>query len=176
MSNPDNLSTPAPLKAPRSLTDVELATAHAVADALIPATGMVPSASAEPEFDTTLAIALDARADAFDAITGWLADVAELEQPALFDRLRDLHDTEPDSFQALSAILAEAWLLTPTVRARIGYQGQGRHPASLTEAVDQLEDGILDDVMERGAFYVPTPDGPPADTWADRHPELAKEL
>ena len=80
-------------------------------------------------------------------------------------------------FQALSAVVAGAWLLTPSVRARIGYDGQRRRPAALTEAVDQLEDGILDDVMERGYFYIPTPAGPPtAPTWADLHPELAKEL
>jgi hypothetical protein len=175
--NPENLSTPAPLKAPRALSDSELVTAKAVADALIPATATAPSASAEPEFTTTLATALDARADAFDAITGWLATVAGLQGSALFDRLRALHDAEPDTFQALSAVFAGAWLLTPTVRTRIGYHGQRRQPASLTEAVDQLEDGILDAVMERGAIYVPTPDGPPTTpTWADRHPEFAKEL
>jgi hypothetical protein len=172
VSNADNLSTPAPLKAPRALTDRELVTARAVADALIPATATAPSAASEPEFAVALKTALDARADAFEAITGWLAAVADLDGTELFDRLRTLHDAEPDAFQALSAVLAGAWLLTPTVRARIGYRGQGRNPASLTEAVDQLDDGLLDAVMERGACYVPTPDGPPAEgTWAERHPE-----
>ena len=48
-------------------------------------------------------------------------------------------------------------------------------PRSLTEAVDQLDDGLLDAVMERGACYVPTPDGTPAEgTWADRHPDYAR--
>jgi hypothetical protein len=172
VSNADNLSTPAPLKAPRSLTERELAAARAVADALIPATATAPAASSEPEFSAALKTALDARADAFGAITEWLADVADLDGVALFDRLRALHDSEPDVFQALSAVLAGAWLLTPTVRARIGYRGQGRNPASLTEAVDQLDDGLLDAVMDRGACYVPTPSGPPArGTWAERHPE-----
>lgn len=171
MSNSDNLSTPTPLKAPRVLTDAERVTAFAAADALIPATAMAPSASTEPEFGTTLATALNARADAFEAITDWLAAVAGEEGPALFTKLRELHDTEPDTFQALSAVLAGAWLLTPTVRTRIGYQGQRRNPPTLTEAVDQLEDGLLDAVMDRGAFFVPTPTGPPTDTWADRHPD-----
>ncbi len=176
MSNPDNLSTPAKLTAPRPLTESELATAQAVADALIPATETAPSASAEPEFTTALATALDARADAFDAITGFLADAGGLDAAALFDRLRVLHDGEPDAFQALSAVLAGAWLLTPGVRTRIGYPGQRRNPPSLTEAVDQLDDGLLDAVMERGACYVPTPDGPLTEpTWADRHPEYSKE-
>ena len=172
MSNSDNLSTPATFKAPRALTERELVTACAVADALIPATATAPSAASEPEFATTLKTALDARADAFEAITEWLADVADFDGPGLFEQLRALHDTEPDAFQALSAVLAGAWLLTPTVRARIGYRGQGRNPPSLTEAVDQLDDGLLDAVTERGACYVPTPHGPRAEgTWAESHPE-----
>lgn len=171
MNNSDNLSTPAPLKAPRALTDTERVTAFAAADALIPATATAPCASTEPEFVTTLATALNARADAFEAITDWLAAVAGVKGPALFAKLRELHDTEPETFQALSAVLAGAWLLTPNVRTRIGYQGQRRNPPSLTEAVDQLDDGLLDAVMDRGAFFVPTPHGPPTDTWADRHPD-----
>jgi hypothetical protein len=174
--NSDNLSTPAPLKTPRALTKQESATACAVADALIPATATAPSAATEREFTTTLATALDARADAFDAITAWLAGAAGLEGPEMFDRLRELHDSDSETFQALSAVIAGAWLLTPTVRARIGYRGQRRNPPSLTEAADQLDDGILDPVMDRGAFFIPTPDGPPGTpTWADRHPEFAKE-
>lgn len=174
--NTDNLSTPAPLKAPRRLTAEELTTACAVADALIPATATAPSAASESEFAATLATALDARADAFDVITDWLAGAAGLDNAEMTIRLRALHDAEPDVFQPLSAVLAGAWLLTPTVRARIGYRGQRRNPPSLTEAVDQLEDGILDAVMDRGAFFVPTPDGPPKTTWADRHPEYAKGM
>jgi hypothetical protein len=171
VSNSDNLSTPTAFTAPRALTDTERLTAYAAADALIPATATAPSAGTEPEFGTTLATALDARADAFEAITDWLAAVAGVEGPALFTKLRELHDTEPETFQALSAVLAGAWLLTPTVRARIGYQGQRRNPPSLTEAVDQLDDGLLDAVMDRGAFFVPTPEGPPPETWAARHPD-----
>lgn len=174
--NPDNLSTPTPLKAPRRLTDTELTTAQAVADALIPATAAAPTASAEPEFATTLQTALDARADAFDAITTWLAEVEGLSGADLFATLRVLHDGDPDLFQALSAVIAGAWLLTPTVRARIGYRGQRRNPPSVTEAVDQLDDGLLDPVMDRGEVFIPTPATPPTSTWADRHPELAKEM
>ncbi len=71
--------------------------------------------------------------------------------------LRGLHAEEPGQFQALSAVVAGAWLLTPTVRARIGYPGQRRDPARLEEAVDQISDGILAPVIARGPIY--TSDG-----------------
>jgi hypothetical protein len=159
------------------LTPAEITTARACADALIPATSTAPCATADDEFDTALGVAVDARADAFDAVVGALADLQEVDSSDLLDRLRTLSTAEPDTFQPLSAVLAGAWLLTPSVRERIGYRGQRRNPPSISEAVDQISDGLLDDVMERGAFYVPTPEGSPTEpTWAEQHPDLAKEL
>jgi len=65
--------------------------------------------------------------------------------------------TQPRQFQALSAVVAGAWLLVPAVRARIGYPGQRRDPARLEEAADQISDGILDPVIARGAIYTAWP-------------------
>jgi len=173
----DTISVPRAFKAPRTLTSEEVATARACADALIPATATAPSATADDDFDTALNVAVDARADAFDAIVGALADLQKVAPDDLLDRLKSLSDAETDTFQSLSAVLAGAWLLTPSVRERIGYRGQRRNPPSISEAVDQISDGLLDDVMERGAFYVPTPEGSPTEpTWAEQHPDLAKEL
>jgi hypothetical protein len=69
--------------------------------------------------------------------------------------LRALHADQPRQFQALSAVVAGAWLLVPAVRARIGYPGQRRDPARLEEAADQISDGILDPVLARGPIYTP---------------------
>jgi hypothetical protein len=173
----DAISVPRPFKAPRPLTVQEVDTARACADALIPATASAPQATADAEFDAALAVAVDARADAFDAIVGALGALAGVGDDELLGRLRHLNATEPEVFQPLSAVLAGSWLLTPSVRARIGYRGQKRTPPTITEAVDQLSEGLLDAVMERGSIYVPTPDGPIAgSTWADQHPDIAKEL
>jgi hypothetical protein len=175
VTDTDAISTPRAFKAPRPLTADELATARACADALIPQTSTAPCATADVEFDKVLAIAVDARADAFDDIVASLAALQGVDE--LLPALGELADAKPDSFQCLSAVLAGAWLLTPSVRARIGYRGQQRTPIPLTEAVDQLSDGLMDDVMERGEIYVPTPEAAPDEpTWAQRHPELAKEL
>ncbi len=70
-------------------------------------------------------------------------------------KLRALHAEQPEQFQALSAVVAGAWLLIPAVRARIGYPGQRRDPARLEEAADQISDGILDPVLDRGRIYTP---------------------
>jgi hypothetical protein len=59
----------------------------------------------------------------------------------------------------LSAVLAGAYLLVPEVKSAVGYPGQRRDPAGLEEAVDEISDGILDPVLERGHFFVATPGG-----------------
>jgi hypothetical protein len=151
------LSVPPKFAAPRPLTDAEITTLRAIADVLIPAAGDNPAATSEPEFDRWLRRAVDARADAFDAI---VAEVARLDgaDPGEVDAaLRRLAEEQPADFQALSAVIAGAWLMVPEVRARIGYPGQRRDPARLEEAVDQISDGILEPVLARGPVY--TPDG-----------------
>lgn len=154
---PTRLSVPPRFAAPRPLTEAEMSTLRAIANVLIAAEGDNPAATAEPDFDACLRRAVDARADAFDAITGVLARLDGAGPDVIDQALRALHAEQLAPFQALSAVVAGAWLLTPTVRARIGYPGQRRDPARFEEAVDQLSDGILDPVMARGPIY--TPDG-----------------
>lgn len=151
----DRLSIPAPFRAPRDLTDPEMTALRAVADILIPAGRHgEPAATAEPGFDATLRTAVDARADAFDSVTKFLAGVDPDNPDTLAKLLRDAAQDEPDVFQPTSAIVAGAWLLLPAVRERIGYPGQNRNIAPLDQIVDELSDGILDPVLERGPIYV----------------------
>jgi hypothetical protein len=151
------LSVPPKFAAPRSLTGAEMGTLRAIADVLIPAAGGNLAATAEPDFDHWLLRAVDARADAFDDLTAILARLDGADQEAIDKELRILHTKRPSQFQALSAVVAGAWLLVPAVRDRIGYPGQRHDPARLEEAADQISDGILDPVMTRGPIY--TPDG-----------------
>jgi len=155
--HPSRLSVPPKFAAPRQLTQAEVSTLRAVADVLIPSSGDNPGATSEPDFDTCLARAIDARADAFDVITAFIAQIEGAAPEVIDQRLRALHTEQPEQFQALSAVVAGAWLLIPAVRARIGYPGQRRDPARLEEAVDQISDGILEPVIQRGPIY--TPDG-----------------
>lgn len=152
------LSVPPAFATPRPLTDDEMQTLHAVADVLVPAAGENPAATEETGFDSALRRAADARADVFNHITSLLAQLKDLERQSLELELRRLYAEEPDVFQPLSAIVAEAWLLVPAVRARIGYPGQHHDPPDIDQVVDELSEGILQPVIDRGSIYTPAPD------------------
>lgn len=150
-----NVSVPPATRAPRGLSEQERTTLSRVADTLIPARDGASAASAEPGFWDGLALALHARADAFDAIVDALRAVASTGSEELWTRLRSLDTEEPATFQALSTVIAGAWLLTPGTRDRIDYHGQQSDRAGLDEAVDEISSGVLDPVIERGASRGP---------------------
>jgi hypothetical protein len=147
-----SLSVPARTGIPRPVTALEAATLRRVADTLVPARGDIPAASAEPGFADALALALDARSDAYSLICSALGVLAPVAQDDLFAHLRELSVREPESFQALSTVIAGAWLLTSGVRERIGYRGLRSDKASVDEAMEDL-DGLLDPVIERAAQH-----------------------
>jgi hypothetical protein len=144
-----NVSLPAVVRAPRGLAEQERATLARVADALVPASDAAPAASAEPGFWDALAVALDARADAFHDIVGTLEALAPIPADELWRRLQSLDRDRPAAFQALSTVIVGAWLLTPGTRERIGYHGQQSDKAGLEEAADEISSGVLDPVLER---------------------------
>ncbi|MFE7438982.1 hypothetical protein ACFU7X_00695 [Streptomyces chartreusis] len=151
------LSVPAAFTAPRPLTDEEIKTLRAIADLLVPPSGSDPAATDDPGFDGCLRIAADARADAFDTITDELAVLRGADPDTIDKHLRELHGKRPHVFQPLSAVVAGAWLLLPTVRERIGYPGQRRDPAPFDQSANELSTDILDPVLARGTVYTPAP-------------------
>jgi hypothetical protein len=124
---------------------------------LIPNRGADPAPSATPEYPRHLDRALAARGDAFDAVVAAATTLGTLDAPELIGELRALHAARDATFQALSAIVCGAYLTVPEVRARIGYPGQEHRPAPFDLAAEEIMDGILDPVLERGAVYVPAP-------------------
>lgn len=162
-AQPLRLSVPAPRRnAPRALTERERSTYTAIADLLCAGDGSVPLPSACPDFSQALDLALATRADAFEEVTAALSEAAaHADSPPKLDPwLRRLNDDQATAFQALSTIAAGAYLMVPQIRDAIGYPGQHRNPFKAEEAVDEIMDGILDPVLERGHFYVPTPGVP----------------
>lgn len=143
------LSVPVAARAARPLTEIEWVTIELIADALIPMTNAAPAASAETDFRERLVTALDARDDAFDAIVAVLAVFRDVPSTDTYERLRSLDRDNSTTFQALSTVVAGAWLLTPGVRERIGYRGLTSNRAGLEEAADELASGVLDPVIER---------------------------
>ena len=143
---------------PRALTPVESQTLTVLADVLCGPSERAAPPSRQSEFEEYLDLALATRSDAFDLLMRTVADAAQ--SPDAGTWLRALHDTEPETFQAISTVLAGAYLMVPAVMQAVGYPGQRRDPAKGDEAVDQiLESGLLDPVVERGHFFVPTPEG-----------------
>lgn len=144
-----NVSVPAAVRAPRGLSDQERATLARVADTLIPASGGLTAASAEPGFWDGLTVALDARADAFDAIVDALRALAPTPDGELWGRLRSLDRERPPAFQALSAVITWAWLRAPGTSDRIGYHGQQSEKAGFEAAVAEIMSGVLEPVIAR---------------------------
>lgn len=155
MSQPVSASAPPYVpQPPRALSDRERAGLLAVADALIPDGSAGPRPSRLERYPDWLDRALAARRDCFELVTDLAARLGELPAERLPAELRRL-STAPDSgFDELSAVLAGAYLIDPEVRRAIGYPGQAQRVARFDEAAEQIMDGVLDPVIERGSIYV----------------------
>lgn len=156
LSVPRRLTTP-----PRPLMPRQREVLLAAADILIPGTGHDPKASAAPDYEVWLERALAARAASLAELSQILDELDELAGPAgsasadLEQRLRQLHAAGDPRFHLLSSVAAGAYLMVPEVRQLIGYPGQHASPPRVDEAADELSDGILDPVIQRGPIYVP---------------------
>jgi hypothetical protein len=132
---------------PRPLSAAERATALRVAAVLVPGTTDVE------DFPALLDLALAARRDAFAEVVAELARLEGLGADALPAELRRASDAGDAVFGVLSSVIAGAYLLAPAVRERIGYPGQAARPPRFDLAAEEITDGILDPVIERGAIF-----------------------
>lgn len=148
------LSVPPKPVASRRLEDDERATLIAVADVLIPGTATDPAPSVLGDYTKWLDRALDARADVFPVIMALVGEWTGKTGVGLDSALRALAVDDPAIFNDLTSVLAGAYLMSPEIRRAIGYPGQGRNPARLEQAAEELSDGVLDPVIERGHVYV----------------------
>jgi hypothetical protein len=156
MTSPANPSVPPYRRKPlRPLADHERAALHRVADALIPGTDVLPAPSQIEELDRWLERALAAQGDALESILATATALPEVGSSELHAALGRLSVDDPAAFHALSSTVAGAYLMIPSVRGHIGYPGQRRHPPQFDEAANQIMDGILDPVLERGSIYTP---------------------
>jgi hypothetical protein len=140
-------------KPPRRPSAEERAALGAVADALIPPHGEFDSPSRVPGFDRWLERALAARSDALEEVFAAALPIVALASAERRGALEEYSREDPAGFHLLSSVVAGAYLMIPEVRKAIGYPGQRRHPAQFDEAANQIMDGILDPVIERGPAY-----------------------
>ncbi|HEY0812458.1 MAG TPA: hypothetical protein VGE11_04190 [Pseudonocardia sp.] len=149
LSVPRRTTTP-----PRDLTTEEVASLMRIADLLVPGNDVDPAPSAIDGYPQALHVALAARADEFETIVRFAAAAQDRSDAELLDELRAAHEDKAPGFQVLSTVLAGAYLLLPQIRDNIGYPGQRRDVPRIDEAAEQISDGILDPVIERGSIYV----------------------
>ncbi|MDE3100637.1 MAG: hypothetical protein KGJ98_00215 [Chloroflexota bacterium] len=142
----------------RVLGDVERERLARLADAILPAYGPMPSASAVgvsgPLLDRALSI--------LPSVDGVLARV--LARPADDPRavVEDLRSRDAAGFRTLVLVVAATYYLSPEVRDALGYQGQEALRIDPFELPGYLEDGSLERVIARGPLYRDPESGAPA--------------
>lgn len=121
-----------------------------LADVILPAWRDLPAPSsigiAGRLLDRALAALPPAVLPALREILG-----GEIADPTEF--VIDLKSRDPRLFAVLVLVAAAAYYLAPSVRERIGYHGQEALAIDEFELPRYLEDGTLERVIARGAFY-----------------------
>ena len=115
----------------------------------------IRSATHAPDYDQWLDRCIAARRDAIDLLLSTLDQLADADGTELDRALRQLHaDDSEGRFHLISSIVAGAYLAGDHIRQLVGYPGQLRQPAKVDDAANELADGILDPVLERGHIYI----------------------
>lgn len=136
-----------------TITEDERQRLAALADAILPRTGLMPGAS-----DVGIAGAL------LDRVLRSSPSLAPAVRKALALSGRDpaatlqsLRAEEASAFAALMLAVVAAYYMSPEVRERIGYDGQPAAPIDVHELPAYLEDGTLERVIARGPLYLDVP-------------------
>jgi hypothetical protein len=125
-----------------------------LADALIPASEGMPSATEAGAAGEWLDAVLAARPDLAVPLGGVTAAAAGLDAAAA---IAALPTRDPGGWAAFTTAVPAAYFMNPDVRDRLGYPGQRAVPIDPDEPPDYLEDGLLDSVRARPPVYRPTP-------------------
>jgi hypothetical protein len=140
---------------PPQLTEERTATLTALADAVVPASGVMPSASEAGVAAKWADRALATLPDHAAAKLAQILDEAHGRDPA--GEVRRLAEQDQDGLEVLLLVVIGAYYMSPKVRRRLGYPGQKRNPPFEDEADYYLDGGLLDPVVSRGPIYRPTP-------------------
>ena len=133
----------------------ERAVFASLADVLIPAAEGMPAASEVDVQGAMLDRILGLRPDLADAFRRGLAAAAG-NPPA--DAAEALNRDDAEAFGAISIVASAGYYMTPAVRERIGYPGQENRPADPDETPEYVANGMLQQVIDRGPIFVPTPE------------------
>jgi hypothetical protein len=129
-------------------------TFRAIADVLIPAAEGMPAAGE-----------VGVHADVLDRILGLRPDLADrflrgVRAAVGMDprqAAEHLNKNDPDALGAIGLVASAAYYMQPHVRELIGYPGQERRPGDPDETPEYVSNGMLQQVIDRGPIYKPTP-------------------
>ena len=134
----------------------ERAVFAALADVLIPAAEGMPAASEVDVQGAMLDRILGLRPDLADAFRRGLAAAAGKPPAAAAEALnRD----DAEALGAIGIVASAGYYMTPAVRELIDYPGQVQRPADPDETPEYVANGMLQQVIDRGPIFVPTPKG-----------------
>lgn len=126
----------------------------ALADALIPEAEGMPAASQVGVGGDILDRILALRPDLRDAFMRGLHAAAGKPAAAAAEALnRD----DQAALGAIGLVAAAGYYMSPKVRALIGYPGQESRPADPDVTPEYVANGMLQQVIERGPIFKPTP-------------------
>jgi hypothetical protein len=126
-----------------------------IADVLIPNAEGMPSASE-----------MNVQGEMLDHVLGLRADIREDFMRGLTssagrdpkDAANDLNKADPAALTAIGLAASAGYYMTPRVKELIGYPGQERRPDPDPDAEPEyVTNGMLQQVIDRGAIYRPTP-------------------
>lgn len=137
------------------LSDSQRATFAAIADVLIPEAEGMPSASQVDVHGAMIDHILGLRPDLREALLRGLDAAAGKDAQGAAN---DLNRSDAAALSAIGLAAAAGYYMTPRVRELIGYPGQQSRPEADPDATPEyVANGMLQQVIDRGPIYRPTP-------------------
>lgn len=125
-----------------------------IADVLVPAYGGMPAASSVGIAGDLLDKALRARPDLTADCRRAVTACADPPSP---EALEQLAATDPAGFGALMVLVLGGYYISTEVRKLLHYAGQEALRIDIGELPAYIEEGLLDEVIDRGPIYRTTP-------------------
>ena len=126
-----------------------------IADVLIPEALGMPSASQVDVHGALTDRILGLRPDLRD---DFMRGLKAAQGMAAADAAQKLNTDDPAALTAIGLVASGGYYMTPRVRELIGYKGQESRPEADPDATPEyVENGMLQQVIDRGTIFKPTP-------------------
>jgi hypothetical protein len=132
------------------LSDEDRRVYRGIVDALLPATGRLPAASAAGVADAMLDQILNWRPD---IIGDWMRGVRSAANLLPAEALKRLETQDQPAYAAIRLTALGAYYLDPAVMAALGYRGQESRLVPPDEIADYEAAGLLESVRARGPVW-----------------------